>query len=79
VAVDLGTQSLCGHHVGDDALLWREEAALGLYEREVVGREMVAGVAAVQFGAGENLVRQVVELTGLPRALEDPGVPRAGV
>jgi hypothetical protein len=40
---------------------------------------MVAGITALQLGAGENLVRQVVELAGLPRALEDPGVPRAGV
>src|ERR671917_559016 len=40
---------------------------------------MVAGTTALQLGAGENLVRQVVELAGLPRALEDPGVPRAGV
>jgi hypothetical protein len=40
---------------------------------------VIAGEATVQFGAGENLMRQVVEPTGLPRALEDPGVLRASV
>ena len=40
---------------------------------------MVAGVAPSELGAGQNLVRQVVELAGLPGALEDPGVLRAGI
>src|SRR5919107_76592 len=77
--VDLGPPSLGGHHVGDDALLRREKAALGLDEREVVRGEVVAGVAALQLGAGQDLVGQVVQLARLPRALEDPGVLRAGV
>jgi hypothetical protein len=45
----------------------------------VVRGEVVAGVAAVQLGAGQYLVGEVVQLARLPGALEDPGVLRAGV
>src|SRR5215207_2240951 len=79
VAVYLGTQGLRRHHVGDDAPLRREETSFGLDEREVFGGEVVAGVAPPELSAGQYLVREVVELAGLPRALEDPGFLGAGI
>src|SRR5919107_32873 len=60
VAVYLGTQRLRRHHVGDDAPLRREESSLRLEERDVFGGEVVAWVAAPEFGAGKHLVREVV-------------------
>ena len=74
MAVDLRPQSLRRRHVGDDAALGGEKATFGLHEREVLGGEMVAGVASPELGAGENLMREIVELAGLPGSLEDPGV-----
>ena len=79
VAVDLRPLHLRRHDVGDDAPLGGEETAVGLYECQVLRREVVAGIAPVQLGASEYLVRQVVEPGRLPRALEDPGVLRSGV
>src|ERR671917_1268248 len=54
VAVDLGARGLRGLNVGDDAPLGREEAAVGLKEGEVLGRQVVAGVAAPELGAGQD-------------------------
>src|SRR5215212_2950581 len=57
VAVYLSSQGLRRHHVGDDAPLRREEPSLRLEEREVFGREVVAGIAPPELGAGKHLVR----------------------
>jgi hypothetical protein len=74
VAVDLGPQGLRRHHVGDDAPFRREETSLGLDEREVFRGKMIAWVAPPELRACHYLVREVVELAGLPRALENPGL-----
>jgi hypothetical protein len=79
VAVDLGPQGLRRHHVGDDAPLRREETSLGLDERQVFRRKMIAWVAPPELRACHHLVREVVELAGLPRALEDPGFLGSGI
>jgi hypothetical protein len=79
VAVDLGPQRLRRFHVGDDAPLRREEPPLGLDQREVFGRQVVARVAPPELRAGQYLVRKVVELARLPRALENPGFLGSGV
>jgi len=79
VAVDLCPHGLRCHHVGNNATLGGEEAALGLQQREVSHRKMIAGITSPEFGAGEDLVRQIVQLAGLPGALEDEAILGAGV
>ena len=40
---------------------------------------MIAWIAPPELRARQYLVREVVELAGLPRALEDPGILRSGI
>ena len=78
-SADLGAFRLRRLHVGDDAALGQEIAAVRLKDGHDVLRQPVAGEPPVHLVAGKDLVRQAVLLAGCLRALEDPVVRGTGV
>src|SRR5215207_9641411 len=77
--MNLGSLGLCGANMGHDGAFARDQSALRLENRAVGGRKPVARKAGVDLGAGQNFMRQLVELRGGECSLEQSVVLVRGV